>query len=188
MSYIYQIRNVNNGRRYIGQTDGLSHRRSCHRYDLRHGRHKSELMQTDYDADSKCLVFEVLCQCNKEEANDLEAYFIKKYDTVKNGYNKALGVTESGGMLFSEEMCDAVSERQTGNTAMVGRKLSDEWKRHLSEAQPHRKRIRCVDTGEEFESFADAARKTGLNRTKIVSVCTGHRKSTGGMRFEYAEQ
>lgn len=44
-----------------------------------------------------------------------------------------------------------------------------------------------IETKQIYESFADAARKTGLNRTKIVSVCTGTRKSTGGLHFRYAD-
>ena len=71
---------------------------------------------------------------------------------------------------------------------MCGIKLSDEWKKHLSDAQPHKKKVECIETGIVYESFADAARKTGLNRTKIVSCCTGKAKSTGGYHFRYAEK
>lgn len=143
-------------------------------------------MQSDYNADPSSIVFEILCECDASELNELEKYFIKKYDTVDNGYNKSPGDTENGGTILTEESRRKIGEKHRGNKYMVGKKLSEEWKRHLSEAQPHKKRIRCIDTGEVFESFADAARKTGLNRSKIVSVCTGSRKSTGGMRFEYA--
>ena len=72
--------------------------------------------------------------------------------------------------------------------AELGKKLSDEWKKHLSEAQPHKKRIQCVETNVVYDSFADAARKTGLNRTKIVSCCTGKRKTTGGLHFKYYDK
>ena len=71
---------------------------------------------------------------------------------------------------------------------MVGKKLSEEWRQHLSEAQPHKKRIICLETGVVYDSFADAARKTGLNRTKIVSCCTGKRHKTGGLHFAYADK
>ena len=70
---------------------------------------------------------------------------------------------------------------------MKGKRLSDEWRKHMSEAQ--RKRIiQCVETGEVYNSFVEAAEKTGLNRTKIVSCCTGKRKSTGGLHFRYADE
>ena len=187
MAYIYQIRNLNNDRRYIGQTSRLAHRRRCHRYELRHSKHNSELLQADYDKDPDSLVFEILCECPEEELDELEKYFIKKYDSIANGYNKSPGRNENGGNIVSEETAKRFSAVKIGNKHMVGKRLSPEWRRHLSEAQPHKRRIRCLDTGEVFESFADAARKTGLNRTKIVSVCTGKRRTTGGMRFEYEE-
>lgn len=49
-------------------------------------------------------------------------------------------------------------------------------------------KIECIETGIIYDSFADASRKTGLNRTKIVSVCTGKRKTTGGYHFRYANE
>lgn len=166
----------------------MAHRRNCHKYDLRHGRHNSEALQHDYNEDPDSIVFEILCECDDGELDSLEMYFIDKYKTVETGYNKSIGRTENGGNIQSEDTRKKASLAKIGNQYMKGKKLSEEWKMHLSEAQPHKKRIRCIDTGEVFESFADAARKTGLNRSKIVSVCTGSRKSTGGMRFEYADK
>jgi len=188
LAYIYQIRNTKNGRRYIGQTNQLAHRRSCHRYELKHNKHKNELLQQDYNDDPDSIVFEILCECPVDELDELERHFIRKYDAIASGYNKSPGRSENGGNIVSEETARKLSAMNMGNKYMVGKKLSLEWKRHLSEAQPHKKRIRCIDTGEIFDSFADAARKTGLNRTKIVSVCTGKRNKTGGMRFEYADK
>lgn len=186
MFCIYQIRNVNNGRRYIGQTSDMGHRVSCHRYELSHGIHKSRRMQADYDEDPDSLVFEVVCECSQEELDGLERYFIERYDTVATGYNVSPGRTANGGNEASDETRRKLSESKMGNQHMRGKHLSEEWKRNLAKAQPHKRAVRCVDTGEVFESFADAARKTGLNRTKIVAVCTGTRKTTGGLRFEYA--
>lgn len=48
-----------------------------------------------------------------------------------------------------------------------------------------KKPVVCVETGEVFRGSSEAAKKMGLNRTKIVSVCTGKRKTTGGFRFRY---
>lgn len=188
MPYIYQIVNTNNGRRYIGQTRRYSHRVSCHVYDLRHGRHRCELLQSDYDEDPQSIRFEVVCRCSEAEVDELERFFISKYETIESGYNTSPGKSDGGGNIVSESTRAKSSKAKLGNQHMRGKRLSDVWRRHLSEAQPHKKAVRCIETGEVFESFADAARKTGLNRTKIVSVCTGKRKSTGGMHFEYASK
>lgn len=51
----------------------------------------------------------------------------------------------------------------------------------------NRRRIFCLNSGEVFDSLADAARKTGINRTSIRNVCIGKIKSTHGLRFAFAD-
>lgn len=48
------------------------------------------------------------------------------------------------------------------------------------------KPVRCIDTGIEYSSIAEAARQTGSSITKICAVCQGHRKSTNNLHWEYA--
>ena len=187
MGYIYQLRNAKNGKRYIGQTNDPSHRRACHFHELRKGIHKSEAMQSDFNNDAESFVFEIVCECPETELDELERFFIAKYRAADDGYNTSPGRTENGGNIAAESTRRKSSLAKIGNQHMKGKRLSKEWREHLAEAQPHRKRIRCIDTGEVFDSFADAARKTGLHRTGIVSVCTGHQKTTHGLRFEYAD-
>ena len=52
--------------------------------------------------------------------------------------------------------------------------------------QPNsRRRVQCVETGMEYESIAEAARQTGLLKTKIGEVCNGNRKTTGKLHFTF---
>lgn len=184
---IYKITNTENGKVYIGQSRDIGHRKSCHEYDLRNNRHKNIHLQRAYNLNPSVFTFEVICTCAEEDLNALEEYYIKKYNCLDDRYGYNLDAAARGVGIHSEETKQKISRSKIGNQAMKGIKLSEEWKRHLSEAQPHKKRIKCIDTGEVYDSFADAARKTGLNRTKIVSCCTGKRKRTGGYRFEYAD-
>lgn len=188
MKYIYQLL-CKDGRRYIGQTSNPSHRRSTHFYDLRQNRHSSKELQKAFNADNGSITFEIICQCKDEDADSLERFYIRKYKTTnkERGFNTSAGRTENGGNQVAEETCRKLSKAKVGNTVMKGRKLSDEWKANLSAAQPHKRRVRCIETGNEYESFADAARKTGLRRTGIVQCCTGKKKTVGGYRFEYAD-
>lgn len=184
---IYKITNQRNGKVYIGQSIDISHRQACHFYDLRNNRHKNCHLQRAYNIEPDAFTFETLCVCKEEELDDLEKYFIKKYDTTNQdkGYNLDVGGNGAGRM--SEETKKKLSKSKMGNQVMKGIKLSEEWKKHLSESQPHKRKILCIETNVIYDSFADAARKTGLNRTKIVSVCTGKRRTTGGYHFKYAE-
>lgn len=47
------------------------------------------------------------------------------------------------------------------------------------------RRIRCIDTGEEFRSAVEASKKTGLGRSALAMHLCGINKSVGGMKFEY---
>ena len=50
--------------------------------------------------------------------------------------------------------------------------------------KPKRK-IKCLDTGEIFESINDAHRKCGLHRKTLWLCCQGKQEKTGGLRWEY---
>ena len=185
---IYAIKNIENGKMYIGQSKNLSHRKSQHLSALKAGKHHSRLLQNEYNENPQAFKFEILCKCGENDLDDLEKYYIDKYKSNDAEYGYSLNGGGITGYTVADSTRKIRSEFQKGNKNMCGIKLSDEWKRHLSEAQPHKKRVICLETSVVYESFADAARKTGLNRTKIVSCCTGKAKSTGGLHFEYYDK
>ena len=82
MTGIYRIRNIKNGKIYIGQSIDISHRWACHLYDLRNNRHKNPHLQRAYNLDPDSLVFEIVCQCEEKDLNEIEAALIKKYNTT----------------------------------------------------------------------------------------------------------
>lgn len=47
------------------------------------------------------------------------------------------------------------------------------------------KSVKCLETGQIFNSATIAAREMNLNRGNISSVCRGERGTTGGYHFEY---
>ena len=47
------------------------------------------------------------------------------------------------------------------------------------------KRVRCVDTGDEYRSAGAAGRDMGLVGSSIWAVCQKKLKKTGGKTFEY---
>lgn len=74
---IYRIRNTKNGKIYIGQSVNITHRWACHLYDLRNNRHANLHLQRAYNIDPDSLVFEIVCQCEEKDLNDIEAALIK---------------------------------------------------------------------------------------------------------------
>ena len=51
------------------------------------------------------------------------------------------------------------------------------------------RKVRNIDTGEVFDSIADACRKHGVkNHANIVNACTGKHHTCNGFRWEYVEE
>lgn len=48
-------------------------------------------------------------------------------------------------------------------------------------------RIRCMDTGEIYNSVKEAADSLGLHHSNIVACCNGRRHTCGGVRWKYVE-
>jgi len=54
--------------------------------------------------------------------------------------------------------------------------------------KPFRRKVVCIDTGEAFNSLAEAGRHYGVSDSHICEVCTGRRvKTAKGLSFKYAE-
>lgn len=69
------------------------------------------------------------------------------------------------------------------------RKIDSKCKRHSEAMKGHKphnnKNVLCVETGETFDSIADAERKTGIARPNISKVLSGKRKTAGGFHWRY---
>lgn len=90
LSCIYLMKNLYNGKVYIGKASDAIHRVAGHYYSLRKGNHTIREMQEDFDAGNE---FEInmLCPFDKKDHNRktkaLETFFILQYDGVEKGYN-----------------------------------------------------------------------------------------------------
>ena len=52
----------------------------------------------------------------------------------------------------------------------------------------YKKRVRCVDTGEVFESITEAANRYNISVGNICKCCTGYLDTTAGMQWEYVDK
>ncbi len=181
---VYMHKNKINGKRYVGITkyadpnerwkNGRGYYRNKHFFDsiLKYG-----WDNFDHEIVTKCL--------SREEAEQMEIDLIRKLDLCnkEKGYN-----INSGGKYFShsEESRALMSKNRKGKGRV---KRSAETCRKISEHHgggAEKKSVRCVETGETFESIQAAAKSKGLSK-KIVSNCCRkvvHYNTAGGYHWE----
>lgn len=77
-----------------------------------------------------------------------------------------------------------------------GRTIPDEQKRSHSKwmkenscgsRNPKSRAVRCLNTGEVFESQNIAAKEKGVLQSKIWKCCNGEASHTHGLRWEYVD-
>lgn len=122
----------------------------------------------------------IICSCNLDSADDLEKYYIKKYNSNKNGYNVTTGGKDHNG---------------TGNP-MYGKKQKDITKgiiankakeRAKIKGLPWSKKVRCLETGKEYPTATAAALDTKCEQSSIIAVCRGKLKKTKNLHWEYVQ-
>lgn len=131
---IYQIKNLTNGKIYVGQTRNYERREMAHFSSLERGEHHNEHLQRSYLKNGrdnfKC---ELLEKCKEEQLDEREIHYIQKLNCLsnQNGYNLMTGgqvyrkftletrmkMSESGkGRVFSEEHKQRISSSLKGRT------------------------------------------------------------------------
>lgn len=79
---------------------------------------------------------------------------------------------------------DHIDENKLNNNVSNLRWLS----RGENKSRSWSKQIRCIETGEVFNSVTNCARSYNLQMSNIWKVINGERNHTGGLSFEYVER
>ena len=127
-----------------------------------------------------------------EEANKLETKFIIEYDSINNGFNLNTGGDNKLASLETKEKMSKTRKgvpkseqhKQAISEALTGYKQTEEHKKHNRKAQ-HRKSIECIETGEKYDSLAEAERQTGILGETISRQIRGIQKSTQGLHWRF---
>lgn len=90
---VYVIENIVNGKKYVGQSAHMYRRWHQHRKTLQDKEHHNARLQHDWDEyGANAFCFYVLeFNENKATRDTLEKEYIKKFDSVENGYNMTYG-------------------------------------------------------------------------------------------------
>ena len=159
---IYCIECVETNIKYIGQTYENFYRRWIfHKWNLKNNRHSNKYLQNAWNKygvnNFKFYPIESfeLSQkdiTTKEKLDELEQYYIEKFDTFKNGFNLTTGGEKCRMSPLSEEAKRKIGEKNRIN--MLGKKLSVETRKLMSEShkgyvksETHRKNLSKALTG-----------------------------------------
>jgi group I intron endonuclease len=148
---IYGIRNLINGKIYVGKTGmNFGDRWDSHRSLLNNGKHDNPHLQKAWDKyKQENFEFIVLEDCSVDELSDREKHYIKLYKDMGLAYNIHDGGNEGYnlGKHLSDETKRKIGEKNRING--IGRKASDGTKAKMSETH----------TGMKYAPMSEDGRK-----------------------------
>jgi hypothetical protein len=183
-----------NGMQYIGQTQSFSARWKKHLRDLRIGKHRSPVLQKDFD-----LYGESEFHFAKIAFVPMEQFEFREQEQIDSRprellYNRLLKVSrpkrgDEISLTTRQRLRDATSA--TMQNADYRANLSKLW---TGAGNPLARAVLCVETGVTFGSLNDAARwlrETGKSKARnslIVSACKGRCRGAYGYTWQYVDQ
>ena len=206
---IYKATNKVNGKCYIGQTrHSLEYRKRIHLQKAKQGidTHFYQAIRK-YGADS--FVWDIICTAkDKTTLNELETFYITKYDSIKNGYNMVDGGDNN--VMDIEDV--KTKHDKVMQSAKVRAKISDSMRKYRSEhpfTEEHRRKLSekakgnhnfgsgdtrsigcyCVVDGKEFHfhSYLEAGKWWYENYKPFpYSACVYQRKIKQSIELGYA--
>lgn len=205
MPFIYKITNKINNKVYIGKTiKTVESRWKQHCLDCKKERNSNRPL---YRAMRKYGIenfnIEPIEECSKEVLSEREMYWIKHFDTYKNGYNATTGgdgtqycdydeiykLYQSGLTVrdvskilgYTEETCRTALHLNS----ITRNEIADNAKKHISKSIAQID-VNTNETINVYASITDAYNSLGKKFSgHIADVCSGKRKSAYGYRWEY---
>lgn len=124
---IYKIENLINGKVYIGQSINILRRWNDHK--SRYDNNKNQMFNTTLYKDIRNyginnFKFSVIEECNINELNDKEIYWISYYDSFKTGYNSTTGGDSCNGGIPNKTY-EIMNDLK--NTKLTHQEIANKW-------------------------------------------------------------
>lgn len=114
----------------------------------------------------------------KENKHNISEEGKKRISEARKEYIKKYG-TPTQGIGHTEEAKEKIRQSKLGEkNPMYGKHHTEEWKKEVSKKLS--KSIKCVETGQIFDSIKEAAEWCGLKSSSGISDCLSGRKKSSG--------
>lgn len=158
---IYLIKNITNGKVYVGSAVNIDRRWSEHLTSLKKNKHHSPKLQNSFNKHgADAFEFNVIQFCKKEELIINEQFWMDHFDSYNKGYNCTMKAESPLGMKRTPEARLKMSISAMGNSSAKGHKVSKETR--LSISKSNKARIVSEETRE-------LKRQTALTRPRSAN-------------------
>ena len=173
MTGIYIIKNLIDGKVYVGQSKDVRKRLSHHKAYLRRGVHYNTYLQRAFRKHGeKAFKFGVVCKCPEDELDERERGWIDWYQSTdrKHGYNRELGGNAK--KIIAEETRRKISKIAHNRSAETKHKISEAAKRRqpISNETRHR-----MSESQKGRTHNDETRRKISNALKGRTLPEKHR-------------
>ena len=197
---IYKATNKINGKSYIGFDSNWPSRKYKHKSRSATGQQALYCSIRKYGWDNFEWIVIYQSKDAKHTLNEIEPFFIREYNSYKNGYNMTIGGDGSIGYKHSDEMKKYLSEQKTGiKNPMFKKVVSEETKRKLSNLNKGRKfseeslstwgKLYLITdpNGSQFKikNLNKFCRENNLDSGHMVAIAKGDRKTHKKYKCEY---
>lgn len=201
---VYAIKNLVNGKFYIGKTVRDYNTRVLlgHFSMLKNNKHSNKHLQSSWNKYGQCAFIYGVIEGDiiKSDINKKEMYWINYYNSCDLGYNKTRGGDGGFGTSHNKGRKHSDKSKLNMRLAKLGRKLKEETKIKISnklkghKMLPHvlnalntaRKKKIVDNDGNIYASTAEAANVLNINRSVIKEILNGRNKKTkNGMSFKF---
>lgn len=113
---IYCYHCIPTGKKYIGQTLFETKRKAYHLCKSKDGNTKFYRAVRKYGWDN--FIYGIIDEFNKQILDEMEIFYIKNYNSFRNGYNSTLGGDGTNSRVLTEEEKEKSKNRMTHNNPM----------------------------------------------------------------------